>query len=358
MQTKITTLNVAVTLVLFGFGCQQSDFSGESGKKTNKADTTEPNLTNNDDLEKAELNPGEESDKKPPVDEEEEEPGGSESDAIDDTDLGENTSKSGDEIKDIFRVASNKGKVDVMLFFDQSGSMQKYISEVAKRLNTFVEKFSQSKKNIDYRILVVAKDYTLPIQNERVGHVRIGIGNHNAIDVFKDLVTGKVNPGAVKLRKSSTKEFVVVSNDNSSQNAADFGTWARANRNKVGRIHINGFIGFKSTGPLGYLGSCYIDKAGTNYIDMTKHKYLGGLAQDMCTGNWDTLIDNLGKKITEIETNVFDLSEEPVIKSISVKVDNETLAKSSWSYSEDGNSVEITSILNPDSKVTISFVKK
>jgi hypothetical protein len=354
MRKKINSLLFLLSATLIAIGCQQSDFSGESAKKPPKAAAQEPNLTNSEDLEKSETeDPGE--DKKDPS---EDQTGGSESDNIDDTEAGENTAKSGDDIKDTFSVRSNKGKIDVLLFFDQSGSMQKYISEVAKRLNAFVQKFSESKKNLDYRILVVAKDYSLPIQNERIGHVRIGIGNHNAIDVFKDLVTGKVNPGSVKLRRSSVKEFVVVSNDNSSQNASDFGAWARANRNKVGRIHINGFIGFKSTGPLGYLGNCYIDKAGTNYIEMTKHKYLGGLAQDMCSGNWDTLIDNLGKKITDIETNVFDLSEEPVVDSIIVKVDNEALTKSSWNYSEDGNAVEITSTLNPDSKISISYTKK
>lgn len=337
--------------------CQDSQFAGESPSKKKQSSDLTPD-GNDDSLDDETDEDRTDGDDSPEGGGDEGGTIGSGDDILGGEDLG-NGFKSGDSVKDLHLVKSNKNKVDVFLFFDQSGSMQKFISEVSARLGTFIAKFTQSKKQLDYRILVVAKDYNLTVQNERVGHARIGIGNHNAIDVFKDLLTGKQSTGSIKLRKSSTKEFIIVSNDNSNQTAEAFATWARENRSKVGRIHVNSFIGFKSTGPLGYLGPCYIDKAGTNYIDMAKHKYLGGLAQDMCSGNWDGLIDNLGKKITEVDSNLFDLSEEPENASdIKVSINGKELSGSGWKYDADANAVEISAILSPDDKVVIAYTKK
>lgn len=362
-HTKISKLMVVWVPAMF-FACQVNEFSSQTPTKKNSGDAVAD--ADGNDTDKGQAGSGD-LDGGGGAESADGEDGGSDglgnNDSSDDL-IGENDEesgsnfKSGDAIKDLFTVESNKGRVDVIMFFDQSGSMQKYISEVAQRLGKFIESFTKTKKNLDYRMLVVAKDFSLGIQSDRVGHVQIGIGNHNAVDVFKDLITGKVSSGKIRLRKKSTKEFIIVSNDNSSQTAPDFGTWAKSNRNKVGRIHINGFIGFKSTGPLGYLGPCYIDKAGTNYIEMTKHKSLGGMVQDMCSGDWDALMNNLGKKISEVASNVFDLSEEPVEKSILVKLNGTNLASGSWNYDTEDNSIEVTAKLEPTDKISISYDKK
>jgi hypothetical protein len=338
----IKTVFPILLLLLLGFselGCKSSEFSSQTPKKSGSGDTVvDPSLGDDDDDQTT---------------------GGSDAGDDDDDDLGGGGGdNSGDTIEESFKVGENGSKVDVLMFFDQSGSMDKFITEVSQRLGEFVKVFMQSKKNLDYRLLVVAGNFTMPVQNNKVGHLPTHIGNHNAIDVFKQIVSGDVSTGSIKLRKNSTKEFIVVSNDNSNQTAAEFASWVKDNRKDVGRVHINGFVGFKSTGPLGYLGPCYIDKAGTNYIEMAKHKDLGGLVQDMCTGDWDALMSNLGKKISNVDSNVFDLKEEASTNGIEVTLNGKKLGKSEWSYDEDDNSIEISADLDPQDDVKITYIKK
>lgn len=303
---KIPTL---ILFLLIAFGCEEADFRGASRGASRGVDTNTGNF-------------------------EKEQP----------------------HLTESFPVNETAGKVDIIFFFDQSNSMDQFINEVSQRLGAFIQNFMQNNSKFDYRLLVVAKTFNMPVQNDKVGITNIKIGNHGAIPTAKQLFTGQASSGNIKLRKNSTKEIVVVTNDRANVNADQFAQWARDNRREVGKIHVNGFVGFKATGFLGRLGPCYVDHAGADYRAMGNHPDLGGLVQDICSPNWDSLMNKLGEKITANTTSVFSLSKKPKnTDSLKINIGDKLLSSAEYEYDEKDNSVEILIPLSKSDTVQISY---
>jgi hypothetical protein len=316
-------------ILALSFGCQDTEFEGSSGAK----DKTKRG--NGDAIGDGNGN----DDGKTP-------------------NLGGGDSQDGGDgyVNDSFTVSETPGKVDILFFFDQSNSMSKFIGEVSQRLGAFIQKFSNDNSNIDYRLLVVAKTFNMPVQNDKVGITNIYIGNHGSIPTAKQLLKGEKSSGNIKLRKNSVKEIVVVTNDRANVGADQFAQWAKDNRREVGKVHVNGFVGFKESSFLGRLGSCFVDHAGADYIAMGNHPDLGGLIQDICSPSWDNLMNKLGEKISANTTSVFTLSQKPTnAEDLEVEVSGKKLSPDDYEYDEKDNSVEIFIDLSRTDVVKIGY---
>lgn len=340
---------VWIFAVAVGLGaCQQADFGSGGGAGQQDSPGGEDGSGDSDASE--ELNNGQDADGRrsgeqgdPSIRTGGEENGG-------DGSLGDGGDDASGEKRDLLFRPDDNTKVDLIFLFDTSPSMDDFVNAVQTRMEGFINQWLADKDNLDYQILVVGEvDPT--VSDARVGYYREYVGSHSALGRAKEVLTSGQKYGSVQLRPKSVKQLVVISNDDSSANAQAFKAWVEQNKKLVGRVHVNGFVGFDESS---FFSDCYIDGKGQTYMTLGNDAETKGLVQDLCSSDWNRLIENLGKRVARTVSSTFKLDDPPDDPDrIQVRVNgNET---EEFYYDGDDQTVTVEDELEAGDKVEISY---
>ncbi len=196
------------------------------------------------------------------------------------------------------------GKVDIVWWIDTSGSM----SQEAKYLNSNINAFAQfiAAAKVDFRMILVGNGFGICVQPPLGGpgcsngpqfqHVKTTIGSTNGHSVLMSSYTQWKG----FLRTDATKNFVAVTDDNSSTAAQWF----------IDQLQVKDPVQFPKT-PLVPYGFVYhsivgyetksdcptIAKKGAVYLDLTAKT--GGAKFKICETNWAPIFQALAKSVAQ-----------------------------------------------------------
>ena len=196
------------------------------------------------------------------------------------------------------------GKVDIIWWIDTSGSM----SQEAKYLNSNINAFAQfiAAAKVDFRMILVGNGFGICVQPPLGGagctngpqfmHVKSTIGSTNGHSVLMSSYTQWKG----FLRTDATKNFVAVTDDNSSTaaqwfidqlQAKDPGQFPKTPQVPYGFVY-NSIVGYETA------ADCpTIAKKGTVYLDLTAKT--GGAKFKICATNWAPIFEALAKSVAQ-----------------------------------------------------------
>jgi hypothetical protein len=311
---------------------------------------------------------------------------------------------------DTFRQDS-KPKADILLVVDNSCSMTDKQNALATNFASFIQYATQA--NVDFHIGLVDTDFSCGPDIGRLHGQGVGMGSGgNTTDIGPKVITPQTanlttvfanrvavgtgacgNEGAVEpatkaltaplvttdnagfLRNDAVLAIVVVS-DAGDQSPQPATFYENQLRNIKGAQHANQFS-YNDIGPFLGLGSsgcttvngqqcCYDD-----FADPSKNEYLitafNGVKEEICTANWATSLQSLGKTAFGYRTNFF-LNATPDLtggKMITVAIDygdgngpqplgQTDMGRPVWSYDSGSNAIIFTTFYVPEPGDTLT----
>lgn len=236
----------------------------------------------------------------------------------------------------------NKKNVDVIFLVDTSGSMRSEKKYLEENIATFVEIIDKDNR-LNQNIHMIGANFRFPVGQdpEKFSLVNTNVGSRNALEIFTRFVDNP-DPNALQLRKDATKEIVVVSDDDSRMGSSQFVNYLDANKEKIGNIHLNGFVGKADSQENSW---CRIAQIGNVYKEIAENKDYGGTLFDLCTEDWKVLLDDLAKQIIASNTKISFALKNTVKnpESIEVYLNEKTEAtfipEELWSFDTEKNAV-------------------
>lgn len=199
------------------------------------------------------------------------------------------------------------GGVDIIWFIDTSGSMREETAWVQQNINAFAQFIGSH--NLDYRVILVAEEYDKNFLGFEEGIcVPPPLGGPNCTDGprFRHIKTTVASTdGLIKLintypkykdflRPGATKNFVAVSDDNSSEPA----TWFDAELAKLegfGDGYL--FHSIVAYGPDPKRGCATGARYGKVYEELSKQT--GGAMFPVCLTDWNPIFDQLARSVVQ-----------------------------------------------------------
>ncbi|KIG17772.1 hypothetical protein DB30_02805 [Enhygromyxa salina] len=228
---------------------------------------------------------------------------------------GDGDGDTGDECAAVSEQAQNQfAPVDIVFVIDTSGSMSDEKNFVQQNMNMFSTQIFLA--NIDHHVVMIAEsspdgpcigvplgsgscpaDTKLP----EYLHVVETVGSTNALE--KILSTEQL--WSTSIRPNSVKHLVVVSDDNSSMNAANFDMAFKALNPDYANYFFHAIVAFEAPDPLDCaLGaSCCLsfiplsEEAGDVYLDLVS--LTGGVAGDLCDQQFGPVFNQIAQSVQQ-----------------------------------------------------------
>lgn len=191
------------------------------------------------------------------------------------------------------------GGVDIIWFIDTSGSMNQETAWVQQNLNDFASYIGS--QNLDYRVIMIGKDglcVAPPLggpnctDGPRYRHVKEYVGSTNGLSK----IISSYPKWQDFLRADTTKNFIAVTDDNSSKSAS----WFNAEIAKLKKPGFpDGFV-FHSIVAYGNepkKGCATGARIGQVYLDLTAQTK--GVKFPVCDKDWKSIFDQLAKSVAQ-----------------------------------------------------------
>ena len=283
---------------------------------------------------------------------------------------------------DIFR-QDTKPKADILLVIDDSGSMSDKQMALAQNFASFIKYATTA--GVDYQLAVVVTE----IGRADEGHMRGDVNNPkilkpttpNVETLFKQKVDVGLSGGYEGIAEPATLALTapLITSDNAGflradavlavvgvtdaadQSPAAAPIYENQLRNIKGAQRPNQFS-YSIIGPFAPIPppGCSYDEASP---DVSKHQYLvtrfNGVREEICSANWATALETIGKNAFGYRTNFF-LTAEPQGGTVTVAIDGVTLAPTDprgapvWHYDATSNAVDFEPLFVPEPGRTLS----
>ena len=244
--------------------------------------------------------------------------------------------------------------VDIVWIIDQSGSMSQEIAGVKQNMNNFAKSIASSKN--DYRVIVLAKrgtgskDICIPPplggagcgDSTRFKQVNAKVGSTNELSLYMSYASQI----EAFMRPTSLRLLVVVTDDNSSVSAAAFHAWIKK------RPGYNDYV-FHSI--VSVTKDWCTAKVGSVYKDLTT--WTKGSWYHICSANWTTLFQSLGKNAGNIAKNKYKLAKTAIAGSITVSYNGNAKKQGvNWDFDSANNQVVLKGALPPqNAKILVCY---
>ncbi len=206
--------------------------------------------------------------------------------------------------------------VDIVFIVDQSGSMSQEIAGVKATLNQFASYINGVK--IDYRVIMLAKrgtsTYYICIPPPLGGANCSDGTRYKQVDQIiysrDSLQKYQLHASTIEgfMRKNSLRQIVEITDDRSSPiTGQQFHSWIKA-RPGYSDYVFHSIVGMYSGGCVASVGQQYIDLS-----NLTK-----GMKFHICSANWSSLFQQLGKSVAGTATSQFPLSKTPLLNMVDV----------------------------------------
>jgi hypothetical protein len=230
-------------------------------------------------------------------------------------------SEPGESCGAISQQATNQRRpADIIIAVDNSGSMDEEIAAVRERLNAFSQQIVDS--GVDVRIILIAAPLGMPVMQDpfdfdddsdenlgicidpplgsgtcpndsqapRYAHVPTEVGSHDALNLFIETYP----QWKAQLRETSTKTFVVVTDDDAEDGPNNS---AQAFETSVMGLTGSSFEGWSFSGIYCFSECPDAASVGTVYADLVaRRKGVGG---DLCEQNFAPVFDALAKAVVQ-----------------------------------------------------------
>jgi hypothetical protein len=270
-------------------------------------------------------------------------------------------------------------KVDIVFVVDSSGSMTQEIKYLIENLPAFIRRFTVDNKDLDYQLFVISgkrrNKFTIPRDVACQGRVewidkRGGVDSHEGLGAAKAFMEGLLPrtkpqycPGSpvLHLRDGALKELVFITDDNAKiKRDEGFSIDQKTMESflaqyNLGPVSVSGIIGLKTSREN---KSCDIAAEGIAYKNLAENPKYRGVIMDLCSPNWNGLLQNFAQTVINNITLGFNLSAWPNDPdAIVVALDDRILDPASYTYSADDNSVRLVdeSLITGVSQVKISY---
>ncbi len=249
-------------------------------------------------------------------------------------------------------------QVDIIFGVDTSDSMLDEKALLQDKMNSFLNVLQASPLASNFQIILVGKGFSFPESSSKIRIIADNIKSNNALTIFMGQF-GQGGDHRSALRESASKHFLVVSDDNASDESVPaFRSMVSSDPIFAGRTRVGGLVGTDSSVPT---STCGIIKKGTAYSNMAAE--FGGILKDLCIENWSVLLSDLATEIADQEsTSAYDFALGEILnpnKKIVVKVGDAILDEAQYEYIAEGNLIRIkSSALSGENKtVEVSFYK-
>ncbi len=246
-----------------------------------------------------------------------------------------------------------KAKIDIAFFFDTSLSMKEEINAIETRMQSFIDKVTDDDSQIDYQVFVVAQSSKVNIalrDSDRLDIRNSEVNSHSGLwnaYHFLEKNADKVPSGHLVLRQDATKELVFLTDDDAKDiTSANFGPYLKENRDKLGQVHVNGFVGLSSSRTT---STCKVTQVGRSYQQLANDDKFSGFIADVCSDKWDEMLSDFASSVKSrtASSGLFKLKKAPTNKSsIIVEVDGK--AVDTFEYVQASQSIKVN--LKPSDK--------
>ena len=253
--------------------------------------------------------------------------------------------------------------LDVLWVVDDSGSMNRFQTNLASNIGLFVATFMAT--GADYHMSVITTSDFLPSPlitsydpdpaGTLASHVMVGIsgsGNEKGIMMSSRALTSatSLGPGSTFFREDSTLVVIYVSDepDHSDGGWASYLTFFDTIK-PAGQFIPYGVIGDYPAGCVntsGY-GSAQF---GAGYWDLID--YYGGDWYSICASDWGVQLQNLADALTSRRSYALN-ENDPIVDSIEVTVNGQSTTE--WEYDEARNSVVFAADSVPEEGQTVEI---
>ena len=253
-----------------------------------------------------------------------------------------------------FTFQTSSAPVDIIFAVDQSVSMTDKIEAVRTYLNDFAAFVAA--EALDFHVVLVATRYKgenkicvkPPLATENCGdtgqfmQLEIQVGSHDALNHIMD----QYSEYADFLRPNSLRSFVVMTDDESQVSAETFDFFLKTQPG-FDSYTVHSIVGLD-------LATC---ATGVGLIYKALAAATGGLVIDICSPNWTTTFDDLGKTV-KTGTTSFALSWPPQTGSIDVSIDSAPVLNGvAWVHNADTNRIELLEPLpGPGAKIDVCYL--
>jgi hypothetical protein len=246
--------------------------------------------------------------------------------------------------------------VDIVFAVDTSGSMRAEKTRVEQTMSAFIQHFQNNSKSIDYQLyLMGAQDFSFPDSSAaNVQIINEKVSSRDALRKIQQFFDGEVtNP--LPLRPESSKQLVIITDDNSSMNAATFKSYVDDNPLLKSKTSVNGFVWIDGTSQT--TSTCTKAQNGSVYQELAADVDLSGKISDLCAADWNKLFTDLATEIITKELKlVYELTKErDASLPLEVAIDGDKTDESKYSYDKDTNSVVFTAESVPKAEQTIEI---
>ncbi len=245
--------------------------------------------------------------------------------------------------------------VDISFVVDTSGSMYEEMEKLEANMESFVNAFVPLSSKLDFQVFFIGTNFDFPASvssNPKFSHVKQNVQSFDGLKRSVDFLSHKYD-STLQPRKEAIQHLIFITDDDSLDMTSDS---FKDDAKSLGysQIHVNGFVGLTKGENS---ESCIIENVGSVYQDLSKDSEHSGLIQDLCTDDWNAMLDALAKSIlSEVALSSFRLSKQAVDKDgFRVLVDGKLVPDYGYTYHASSNSIVFKDGYEPKSGSSIKI---
>jgi hypothetical protein len=230
--------------------------------------------------------------------------------------------------------------VDVIIAMDTSGSMNDEKKMMEQSLDKFLKSFSET-PGVDHQVFMIGSNFSFPkFDPARFSQINQFVNSNDALLRIQDFMNGKYK-SSLQLRAEAVKEFLIVTDDNSSLPASSFVNFLDSRVAEHGAFRVNALAWLPGQNNNGQ-SWCTKAKDGHAYVELGKHPNYGGLVQHLCEQDWSKLLSNFAEKVIKVNAKhefILTKKADPNDKMIVTINKDEKQKDQHWTFNNEKNSV-------------------
>ena len=250
----------------------------------------------------------------------------------------------GEKIIEAF-VGGSYRPFDVIITWDDSGSMLDDLEKMEKNVRDFV--INLNTKKLDAKVVMMGVGFDFPNDLDNFRTLSRPIGSHNTLKYLLEYLQT-----ADAVRKDTAIDVVMITDDNA---AAPETLAAQMPKDIAGtNIRYNSVIGLKAGTNN---ATCVVKNVGTEYKTLSTQS--GGLVIDICDNDMGSLLSQLFDKLTLIN-QVYKLKEKVDTKvQPTVTVDGKAIDKADFEIDAAASTLKIADkvLTHEKAEISIEYVK-
>ena len=205
---------------------------------------------------------------------------------------------------------------DVIFAVDTSGSMSDEMEKLEENLPAFIEQMSAEFPGDSFQMFMLSEDEfdlgNINAADPRYHPKNLEVSSQNALEVIYNFVELPANQCVDNvitpegcIRQDSNKELVIISDDQSDYEMAEFLDLLNGSAFLKDKTGVNGFVGLEEDDDKGKGkgkdddDDCSIQEIGQTYIDLAANPDTMGLVQHLCEENYAELLVKLKESIVK-----------------------------------------------------------